>query len=487
VIAHLIESTILLALALLAVRSRALAARTRYAIVFIALMKFAVPSNVVPRLVPWHPQRGTILITMLGPITAPAAAATESNWPAVARALWLTVATALLLRAILRGRTAARAATAGAGPASAVQAAALDRATQRIGLRRNVTLLSSDTVRAPLTIGVLRPRIVLPAATPLDAAELETILTHECAHIARHDNLLTLIETFAGCGLFFDPVVWVARRVLDSLREEACDAAVAASGNANTYVSALAKICHGAVASHAAGLSCVVNNRISERMAAIMSISTRRFLPHRLMIVICSTILLAATVGSGIARAMPSDASKDTNATYVVDVAATRIGSLFDFLITIRSRADGQLVHSAHVRSGAEQWATARSGNSAPDGDHNTIVRAKGHADGTATVETQIDGTPAVVTTIVAKPAHAVAKEARADTISIDLKDADVRDVLRTFAKLTNMTIIVDDDVAGRVTETFADVPWTEALDNMLRDTHLRSDRAGNTIYVHRQ
>jgi TonB family protein len=311
-IAHLAESTLLLAVALLVARSRTLAARTRYAIVFIALMKFAVPSAIVPRLVPWHPQRGPILVTVLGPAaTTSAAVPTGTPWPLLLTVFWFATSTALVLRAIVRARVAARAATIDAGPATAPQRAVFARAMERAGVRRHVTLLSSPSIFAPVTIGVLRPRIVLAAATPLEAMELETILTHECAHVARRDNLLTLIETFAACALFFNPLVWVARRVLDAVREEACDAAVAASCDVETYVSALAKICHGAMAPHAAGLSCVVNNRISERMAAIMSISTRRFLPHRLVAGTATALLFAATIGSGVARATPSAASTE--------------------------------------------------------------------------------------------------------------------------------------------------------------------------------
>jgi beta-lactamase regulating signal transducer with metallopeptidase domain len=476
---------VLLAAALLVARSRTLAARTRYAIVFIALLKFAVPSAAVPRFLPWHAQRGTILITVLGPITsAPAAVAPATLWPQRLLALWLFVAAALLLRAIIAARNATRAATAGALPAGAMERRSLQRALQRTAVRRDVALLSSSSILAPLTVGLLRPRIIIPAATTLDPAELETILTHECAHIARHDNLLTLIETLAGCALFFNPLVWIARRVLDTTREEACDAAVAASCDADTYVTALAKICHGALAPHVAGLSCVVNNHVRERMVTIMSFSTRRFLPHTLITAAAAILLLGATVGSGVARAMPAADSKGTAASGV-DVSATRVGAHFDFVITVHDREDGHVVQSARVRTAVEQWGTAQQGNS----DHNTVVRVMGHADGTATVETQLDGGAPTTSTIVAKTAHAVAKtkDPKGDTISMQLKDAEIHDVLRTFAKLTNTTIIVDDDISAQVDVTVTDVPWTQALEDMLRSKHLRSERVGDTIYVHRE
>ena len=49
-IVHLLESTLILALAILIAHVPRLAARTRYTIVFAALMKFAIPSAIVPRM-----------------------------------------------------------------------------------------------------------------------------------------------------------------------------------------------------------------------------------------------------------------------------------------------------------------------------------------------------------------------------------------------------------------------------------------------------
>jgi type IV pilus assembly protein PilQ len=124
-----------------------------------------------------------------------------------------------------------------------------------------------------------------------------------------------------------------------------------------------------------------------------------------------------------------------------------------------------------------------------PDDGHEMVIRVKGHADGSATVESVIDGGTPIIQTIAAKSAHAVSKvEKRHDeTISINLKDAEIRDVLRTFSKITNIEMIVDDDVDGRVTVTLTETPWTEALEIILRTNNLRQERIGNTIYVHRK
>jgi type IV pilus assembly protein PilQ len=92
---------------------------------------------------------------------------------------------------------------------------------------------------------------------------------------------------------------------------------------------------------------------------------------------------------------------------------------------------------------------------------------------------------PAATPTVEAGPASATASGG--EPISMDLKDADLRDVLKTFAKMTNMQIVADDDVQGKVTISLRDTPWQEALDKILADANLRSERSGNTIHVHRR
>jgi len=83
--AHLIESTVVLAAALLASQFPRLAARTRFAIVYAALLKFAIPSSLVTTLGIALPRttRGTILVTMFGRGGTSAAVAPASQWPAI--------------------------------------------------------------------------------------------------------------------------------------------------------------------------------------------------------------------------------------------------------------------------------------------------------------------------------------------------------------------------------------------------------------------
>jgi len=70
------------------------------------------------------------------------------------------------------------------------------------------------------------------------------------------------------------------------------------------------------------------------------------------------------------------------------------------------------------------------------------------------------------------------------EPISLNLKDADMKDVLRTFAQLTGLNIAVDPGVGGQVTVDFVDVPWDQALDLILRQNGLTYVLEGNVMRV---
>ena len=70
------------------------------------------------------------------------------------------------------------------------------------------------------------------------------------------------------------------------------------------------------------------------------------------------------------------------------------------------------------------------------------------------------------------------------ETISLDLKDADLKDVLRTFAQLARLNIAIDPEVKGSVTVQLHDVPWDQALDVILQVNGLGYVLEGNVLRV---
>jgi type IV pilus assembly protein PilQ len=70
------------------------------------------------------------------------------------------------------------------------------------------------------------------------------------------------------------------------------------------------------------------------------------------------------------------------------------------------------------------------------------------------------------------------------EPLSLNLKDADIKDVLRTFAELTGLNIAIDPGVTGSVTVDFVDVPWDQALDLILRQNNLTFTLEGNVMRI---
>ncbi|MEO8347716.1 MAG: secretin and TonB N-terminal domain-containing protein [Acidobacteriota bacterium] len=70
------------------------------------------------------------------------------------------------------------------------------------------------------------------------------------------------------------------------------------------------------------------------------------------------------------------------------------------------------------------------------------------------------------------------------EPISLDLKDADIRDVLLTFSRLARLNMVIDPDVRGSVTVRLEDVPWDHALEVILKVNGLGYVLEGNIVRV---
>ncbi len=88
------------------------------------------------------------------------------------------------------------------------------------------------------------------------------------------------------------------------------------------------------------------------------------------------------------------------------------------------------------------------------------------------------------------EPERRVIEEAPAEKVytgrklSLDFKDADIKNILRLIAEVSDLNIIAGDDVTGKVTMRLVDVPWDQALDVILQARALGMHRVGNVIRV---
>ena len=68
--------------------------------------------------------------------------------------------------------------------------------------------------------------------------------------------------------------------------------------------------------------------------------------------------------------------------------------------------------------------------------------------------------------------------------ISLDFKDADIKNILRLIAEVSNLNIITGEEVTGKITMRLVNVPWDQALDVILSSKNLGMIRVGNVIRI---
>ncbi len=139
------------------------------------------------------------------PTVSAAAAPLQADLPVwhLLAAVWALGALALLGRALFRYRRLAR------------QVA--------LAYKTDDGCFTAPEVTSPFTLGILRPRIYLPA--DLRDPERRAVLCHERTHIARGDTVTKPLFYAIACLHWWDPLVWLAFAQFERTMECACDEA----------------------------------------------------------------------------------------------------------------------------------------------------------------------------------------------------------------------------------------------------------------------
>lgn len=101
----------------------------------------------------------------------------------------------------------------------------INNVSNRMGIKKHVSIWISELISSPVTIGFLKPVILVPLAAinNLSPQQLEAVLLHELSHIRRYDYLVNFIINIVRTILYFNPFVKAFVKIVERERETSCD------------------------------------------------------------------------------------------------------------------------------------------------------------------------------------------------------------------------------------------------------------------------
>ena len=230
-----------------------------------------------------------------GPAT-PAAPShpTPPDWRTAALLAWAAGTVLVLgqmMLACLSLRRLSRAAHAHPEAESAVVLA------RSLGIRGRVRLLETPA-GMPMTFGVFRPTIFLPAAAEgWSATRRRIVLLHEFAHVRRGDAATHLIARAALALQWWNPLAWTAWREFLKERERAADDLVLSAGAGQSeyagHLLEVARTMQSVPATAAAAIAMARPSQLEGRLLAILADNVNRRQPGRATAVIVSALAIA--------------------------------------------------------------------------------------------------------------------------------------------------------------------------------------------------
>jgi len=139
----------------------------------------------------------------------------------------------------------------------------VSKASAQLQIARRVAVFASELVTSPVTVGYVKPMILVPVAAlnNLSTQQVEAILLHELSHIRRFDYIVNFMISIIQTALYFNPFVRLFMKNIEMERENCCDELVLQFGYDKLgYASALLtleklSVHHGTLALCARGKS----------------------------------------------------------------------------------------------------------------------------------------------------------------------------------------------------------------------------------------
>lgn len=192
----------------------------------------------------------------------------------------------------------------------------LRQVREQMHLCRRPELLHLTGIRSPLTWGVLRPRIAIPAEScGWSDDRLRNALTHEVAHIVRCDWLRLCVMRLVLAVQWFNPLVWFGVRRCEYETERACDEVVLSHGALRSeYARELIETLQasaGGVLAHAG--PALGRCRFADRLRAVLRGGDGEVVLNRMQmgllvaaLLTLSAVLAACQVSTAVDRSLPN-------------------------------------------------------------------------------------------------------------------------------------------------------------------------------------
>ena len=180
----------------------------------------------------------------------------------------------------------------------------------QLGIARPVTLMIHPDKTIPVVWGIIRWRLLLPAAARhWSGDQLRSVLLHELAHLKRRDTMARLLVQIACAVHWFNPLVWFAAWRLGVECERACDDLVLASGvRPSAYAGHLLEVVTGLSPvcwTQPCGLAMARKSGLEGRLVAVLSENfNRRGVPAAIA---ASALAIAALIAIPIAMVHAAD------------------------------------------------------------------------------------------------------------------------------------------------------------------------------------
>jgi beta-lactamase regulating signal transducer with metallopeptidase domain len=191
----------------------------------------------------------------------------------------------------------------------------------QMGIKIPVHIWISELVSSPVTIGYLKPVILVPLAAinHLTTQQLEAVLLHELSHIKRYDYLINLIINFIQTILYFNPFVKAFVKTVEREREKSCDEMVMQfQYDSYEYASALLILEKRHYSSKPLAVAASgKKNDLLHRVELILGIQNKPVLSFNRLAGLLAAALCVIAMNALLILSKPSNKNKDVSFNYV--------------------------------------------------------------------------------------------------------------------------------------------------------------------------